>query len=105
MSTLTFRLEARVTSDLHEMLKRAAEIEGCSVSDFVVSAVQMAAQKSIEQFEIIRLALEDQHCFADALLHPSQPAPVLKRAFTRRNKLLGVDEQRVVPLCMLNGCT
>ncbi len=37
------------------MLKRAAEIQGRTMTDFVVSAVQDAAQRAIEQAEIIRL--------------------------------------------------
>ena len=58
------------------------------MTDFVVSAVQDAAQRAIEQAEIIRLWLADQECFALALLSPPQLAPVLERAFARRNKLL-----------------
>lgn len=84
----TARLEARISADLHSMLKRAAEIQGCTMIDFVIAAVQEAAQRAIEQAEIIRLSLADQECFAQALLSPPQPAPALERAFTRRNKLL-----------------
>ena len=50
--------------------------------------VQEAAQKAIEQADIIRLSLADQECFAHALLSPPEPAPALKRAFARRQKLL-----------------
>ena len=38
------------------MLKRAAELQGRTMTDFVVSAVQDAAQRAIEQAEVIRLA-------------------------------------------------
>jgi uncharacterized protein (DUF1778 family) len=72
------------------MLKRAAEIQGRTMTDFVVSAVQDAAQHAIEQAEVVRLSLSDQECFAQALLTPQQPAPALKRAVARRNKLLRV---------------
>jgi uncharacterized protein (DUF1778 family) len=33
----TARLEARISTDLHALLKRAAEIEGRTVTDFVIS--------------------------------------------------------------------
>jgi uncharacterized protein (DUF1778 family) len=85
------RLEARISTDLHAMLKRAAELQGRSMSDFVVSAVQDAAQKAIEQSEVIRLSLADQQCFAQALLSPPPPAPALERAFERRSKLLRAE--------------
>jgi uncharacterized protein (DUF1778 family) len=88
----TARLEARISTDLHTMLKRAAELQGRTMTDFVVAAVQDAAQRAIEQAEVMRLSLADQSCFAQALLSPPKPTPALKRAFARRRKLLGADE-------------
>ena len=87
-SISTARLEARISTDLHSMLKRAAEVQGRTMTDFVVSAVQEAAQRAIEQAEVIRLSLADQDCFARALLSPPKASPALKRAFDRRTKLL-----------------
>ena len=75
----------------HSMLKRAAELQGRTMTDFVVAAVQDAAHRAIEQAEVIRLSLADQECFAQALLSPPQPAPALERAFTRRSKLLRTE--------------
>lgn len=90
-ATNTARLEARISTDLHAMLKRAAELQGRTMTDFVIDAVQDAAQRAIEQAEVIRLSLADQECFAQALLSPPQPAPALERAFARRRKLLGTE--------------
>lgn len=87
-ATTTARLEARISVDLHTMLQRAAELQGRTMTDFVVSAVTDAAQRAIEQAEIIRLSLSDQTCFAQALLCPPAPTPALQRAFARRQKLL-----------------
>jgi uncharacterized protein (DUF1778 family) len=61
------------------------------MTDFVVAAVQDAAQRAIEQAEIVRLSLADQECFAQALLSPPQPSPTLDRAFARRSKLLRTE--------------
>lgn len=90
-TTPTVRLEARISTDLHTMLKRAAELQGCTMTDFVVAAIQSAAQRTIEQAELIHLPLADQECFAQALLSPSQPAPALERAFVRRSTLLRTE--------------
>ena len=84
----TARLEARISTDLHSMLKRAAELQGRTMTDFVIAAVQEAAQQAIAQAEIIRLSLADQECFAQALLSPPPPSPALERAFAHRRKLL-----------------
>lgn len=87
-SNSTARLEARISPDLHAMLKRVAELQGRTMTDFVVAAVQEAAHRALEQSEVIRLSLADQECFAHALMSPPQPSPALKRAFARRSKLL-----------------
>ena len=91
MSSATARLEARISTDLHAMLKRAAELQGRTMTDFVVSAVQDAAQHAIEQAEVIRLSLADQACFAQALLSPPPATPALQRAVARRSKLLRAE--------------
>jgi uncharacterized protein (DUF1778 family) len=91
VASTTARLEARISNDLHSMLKRAAELQGRTMTDFVVSAVQDAAQRAIKQAEVVRLTLKDQESFAQALLSPSKPTPALKRAFSRHKKLLRVE--------------
>lgn len=82
------RLEARISTDLHSQLKRAAELQGRTMTDFVIAAVQDAAQRAIEQAEVLRLSRADQECFAQALLAPPEATPALKRAVARRRSLL-----------------
>ncbi len=86
----TARLEARISIDLHSMLKRAAELQGRTMTDFVVSAVQDAAHRAIAQAEVTRLSLADQQCFANALISPAPANAALERAFARRQNLLRV---------------
>jgi len=83
------RLEARLPNDVLARLKRAAEIQGRTLTDFVVAAADEAACRAIEQTEIIRLSIEDQRQIADAILNPPQPAPALKRAARRYRELFG----------------
>ena len=66
----TTRIEARIAPDALAVVKRAAEIQGRSVSDFVVAAAQEAAHRAIEETQIIRLSVEDQRMFAAAILNP-----------------------------------
>ena len=56
----TARIEARSSTHLHSMLKRAAELQGSTMTDFVVTAVQDAAQRAIEHAEVINLLLADR---------------------------------------------
>ena len=85
----TARLEARISADLHALLRRAAEVQGRTVTDFVVSAVQEAACRAIEQVEVLNLSQRDQAAFAQALMTPPKESTAMKRAFSRRRKLLG----------------
>jgi len=82
------RLEARISADLHAVVKRAAEIQGRTVTDFVVHALQSAAAQAIEQSDQVRLTVADQEAFARALLSPAKPNAALKRAFAMANRLL-----------------
>ena len=86
--TRTARLEARIAPDALAVVKRAAEIQGRSVSDFVVAAAQEAASRTIEETQIIRLSVEDQRSFAEAILNPPEPTPALRRAFRRHRELI-----------------
>ena len=87
----TARLEARLPNEVYALLKRAAEIEGRTLTDFVVSAARAAACRTIEETKIMRLSVEDQRQIAEALLNPPEPTPALKKAFKRRYELLGLE--------------
>ena len=70
-----------------KLTQRAAELQGRTLTDFVVTAAHDAACRVIEEAGIIRLSVEDQRQLADAILNPSEPAPALRRAFARRQDL------------------
>lgn len=84
----TTRLEARISPEALAIVKRAAEMEGRSLSDFVVSAAQDAARRTIEENQLIRLSIEDQARFVDMLLDPPEPADALKRAKASHDALI-----------------
>ena len=84
----TVRIEARIAPEALAIVKRAAEMQGRSVSDFVVAAAQEAAHRAIEETQIIRLSVEDQRAFVEAILNPPEPTPALKRAAARYRQLV-----------------
>jgi uncharacterized protein (DUF1778 family) len=86
-TTTTARLEARLPVEVHALLKRAAEIEGRSLTDFVVAAASSAARKTIEDAELIKLSVADQQRFAEALINPLALAPAMVRAIERQRRL------------------
>lgn len=85
----TSRFEGRISADALTMIKRAAEIQGRSVSDFVAAAAEVEARKVIEETHILRLSMEDQLAFIEALTNPPPPNEALKRAKEDYERLFG----------------
>ena len=86
------RIEARIAPDALAAIKRAAEIEGRSVSDFVVEAARHAANRTIEHTQIIRLSLADQQQVAAILAAPPKASAGLDRAMAAHRALIQANE-------------
>ena len=86
--TRSSRFEARLSPDVLAVIKRAAELQGRSVSDFIVASAQEIAQRTIEDTSIIRLSIEDQRRFVDLLINPPEPNPALQRAAKAHTELI-----------------
>jgi uncharacterized protein (DUF1778 family) len=84
----TARVEARIAPDGLAIIRRAAEIQGRSVSDFMVAAAQEAARKTVAEVELIHLSREATEQFAALLLTPPPPADALLRALKRHRSLI-----------------
>jgi len=82
------RLAARIEPDALAIVKRAAEIQGRSVSEFVVTAARDAAARTIEETEIFRLSVAGQRAFAEAILDPPAPSQGLAKAFAAHRRLI-----------------
>ena len=87
-STRTARVEARIAPDALAVVRRAAELQGRSVSDFLVAAALKDAHQTIEDAQIIRLSVDDQHRFAELVLNPPPLAPAMQRALAARKDLI-----------------
>ena len=74
------RLEARISPAGLAVVKRAAQIEGRTVSDFVVAAAQAAANQTIEKTHLIQLSAQEQERFVELLLNPPAPTAAMERA-------------------------
>ncbi len=86
------RIEARIAPDILASVKRAAEIAGRSVSDFVVDAARAAAERTIAETQIIRLSLADQERVAALLASPAKASPALDRAMLAHRALIAESE-------------
>ena len=80
------RLEARVTSEQKELIERAADLEGRSLTDFVVASVAAAAKQVIQEHEILKLAAQDRAVFLAALQNPPEPNAKLRELLRPRSR-------------------
>ena len=87
-ATRTTRFEARLSPYARKIIQRAAEIQGRSMSDFVVAAAEQAAERALKDIQIIELSLEDQRRFAEAMLNPPELGPVWKKARETHRRLI-----------------
>ena len=76
-------LEARVTREQKRLIEYAAELEGRTITDFVVASVASAAKQVIQDHEILKLTAKDREVFVQALLNPAKPAEKLRQAVHR----------------------
>jgi uncharacterized protein (DUF1778 family) len=88
MQNSTARLEARVAPETHALLKRAAELEGRSLTDFVVSAALTAARQTIDQSEILHLSAQSSAFVAGLMADAATAAPALMRAKAHHDRLI-----------------
>lgn len=77
------RLEARISRDQKTLFQQAAELQGRSLTDFVLHSAHEAAVRTIEETQIIRLNAQDSRAFAQALVNPKKPNEKLRAAAQR----------------------
>jgi len=68
--TRSERLEARVTTEQKNLIEHAAALQGRTVTDFVLTSVQDAARRAIEDHQRLDLSVRDSQAFVEALLNP-----------------------------------
>jgi uncharacterized protein (DUF1778 family) len=87
--TRSERLEARITTDQKALIQRAAELEGRSVTDYVISSVQDAAKRTVEAHDLMVLSAAESRSFVDALLDPPPIGDRLRDSVRRHRTMTG----------------
>jgi len=83
------RLEARISREQKDLFLRAAELQGRSLTDFVVASAQEAAIETVRTHDAMRLSERDRQTFVSALLASPAPAKTLVRAAKRYREQTG----------------
>ena len=84
------RLEARVTAEQKSLIEHAAALQGRTVTDFVLTSVQEAARRAIEEHLRLDLSLQDSRAFVEAMLNPQPVNDRLRETVRRYREASGV---------------
>jgi uncharacterized protein (DUF1778 family) len=83
------RLEARISAEQKDLFVRAAELQGRTLTDFVIASVHEAAVRTIEDMQSIQLTAQESRAFAEAVLNPREPTDRLRAAARRYIETFG----------------
>ncbi|WP_137929872.1 type II toxin-antitoxin system TacA family antitoxin [Mesorhizobium comanense] len=84
------RLETRVTADQKSLIEHAAALQGRTVTDFVLTSLQEAARRAIEEHERLELSVRDSRAFVDALVNPKPVNDRLRDTVRRYRQATGI---------------
>jgi len=83
------RLEARVNAETKALCQEAANLEGRSLTDFIVASAVESARRVIRERELIDLSRRDRKAFVASLLNPPPPNRRLQEAARYYKQVIG----------------
>ncbi len=75
-----YRFDARLDEDQKTLIQRAADLEGRTMTDFVLHSAEAAAERTIRERVMVILSARETEAFVNAILNPAEPGPVLRAA-------------------------
>lgn len=76
----TYRFDARLNEEQKLLIQRAADLEGRTMTDFVLYSAEAAAERTIKRRAVLILTARETEAFANAILSPAEAGPVLRKA-------------------------
>ncbi|SHI70775.1 Uncharacterized conserved protein, DUF1778 family [Rubritalea squalenifaciens DSM 18772] len=83
MATATANIQARVAPEFKQELILAAEMEGLSLTDYLVRNLGACVKKTLQRDQIWKLNRSDSEKLVDALMGDARDIPALKSAAKR----------------------
>ena len=75
-----YRFDARLNEEQKYLIQKAADLEGRTMTDFVLHSAEAAAERTIEKRAMLILTARETETFVNATLNPPDPASVLRKA-------------------------
>ena len=84
-----YRFDARLNEDQKLLIERAADLEGRTMTDFVLHSAEVAAERTIQERAMLLLSARETEAFVAAILNAAEPGPVLRAAARHYKKSTG----------------
>ena len=75
-----YRFDARLNGEQKLLIQRAADLEGRTMTDFVLHSAEAAAERTIEKRAMLTLTARETETFVNAILNPPDPGSTLRQA-------------------------
>lgn len=85
------RLEARLSWKQKKLIQHAADLASQSLTDFILTASQEAANRIIRENEVITLTAQESENFVNTLTNTPAPNLALQKAAKRHRDFFGQD--------------
>lgn len=83
------RLEARVDPELKARWQQAADLEGRTLTDFIISSMQESSDRVIESHQRMKLNQQDSKEFVETIMNPPEPNARLIKAVEKYKEVMG----------------
>ena len=84
-----YRFDARLNEEQKILIQKAADLEGRTMTDFVLHSAEAAAERTIEERAMLILSARETETFVDAILNPAEPGRVLRAAARQYKSSVG----------------
>jgi uncharacterized protein (DUF1778 family) len=84
-----YRFDARLNASQRILIQRAADLEGRTMTDFVLLSAEAAAERTIRERAMLILSARETEAFVSAILKPAKPGRVLRAAAQHYKSVLG----------------
>ena len=84
-----YRFDARLNREQKMLIERAADLEGRTMTDFVLHSAEAAAERTIQERALLILTVRETQTFVNAILNPPEPGRVLRKAARQYKEHMG----------------
>ena len=84
-----YRFDARLNEEQKVLIQKAADLEGRTMTEFVLRSAQSAAERTLQDRTMLILRARETEAFVDAVLNPAAPGPVLRAAARHYKNVVG----------------